>query len=280
VRVWNTRDAATLVGLRPAEVRALARVGALEPARSPGGAYRFDFRDLVLLRAAAGLRMAGLPLRRVAHALHGLRSRLPADRSLSALRIVADGDDVLVRDGTAAWNPRSDQLHFDFGVAEVEARIAPLRRRHAPPPADEPAGEAEYWFELGVSFEPSRPDEAERAYRRAVELEPGHADAHVNLGRLLHERGEARAATTHYRRALVSLPTHATAAFNLGVALEDLRRPAEATHAYERAIALNPRLADAHFNLAGLLQSRGDRQAALRHYRRYRDLTGGSDAAR
>jgi tetratricopeptide (TPR) repeat protein len=112
------------------------------------------------------------------------------------------------------------------------------------------------------------------AYRRALELDPDLADAHLNLGRLLHEAGHLAAAESHYRQALAIEPEDALAAYNLGVALQDQQRPREAAAAYRHAIALDPELADAHFNLSGVYEQLGDKAAAFRHLRTYRSLTG------
>src|SRR5438046_716968 len=113
------------------------------------------------------------------------------------------------------------------------------------------------------------------AARRAPELDAHPADAHVNLGRLLHEQGLVEEAERHYRLALRESPEHATAAFNLGIALEDLGRPADAIDAYRAALATDPRLADAHYNVARLYEKAGKKAAALRHLSSYRRLTGG-----
>jgi tetratricopeptide (TPR) repeat protein len=134
--------------------------------------------------------------------------------------------------------------------------------------------DAEEWYELGCELEFSAIDEARDAYRRAVELNPHHADAHVNLGRLLHEEGEAAAAAAHYQIALAIEPDHSTANFNLGVALEDLGRPADAIAAYEQALEVDPDNADAHFNLAGVYEEQGDKTGAYRHLKAYRQLGG------
>src|SRR3989454_866757 len=99
------------------------------------------------------------------------------------------------------------------------------------------------------------------------------ADAHVNLGRLLHEQGMIEEAERHYRLALRESPEHATAAFNLGIALEDLNQPADAIEAYRAALATDPRLADAHYNVARLYEKVGKKAAALRHLSIYRRLT-------
>src|SRR3989454_7451010 len=82
-----------------------------------------------------------------------------------------------------------------------------------------------YWYDLGLELEVAAPAEARDAYRRALELDPHHADAHVNLGRLLHEQRLVGEAERHYRLALRENPQPATAAVNLAIALEDLGRP-------------------------------------------------------
>jgi Tfp pilus assembly protein PilF len=127
------------------------------------------------------------------------------------------------------------------------------------------------WFELGCELEASSPAEAQQAYRRAVEADDRHADAHLNLGRLLHEAGDLPGAERGYRRALELEPEEATAAFNLGVVLEDLGRDDEAVAAYERAVRHDPDFDDAYDNLVRLHERRRDRAAALRVLKRLRE---------
>jgi tetratricopeptide (TPR) repeat protein len=265
VKWYTTKDVAGLLGLSSRRIHAYARAGFLHPQRGPLNEYRFSFQDLVLLRTAAGLHEARVPARRIREALDRLRSELPRGRSLSELRIAAEGDRVVVVDGDARWNPVSGQYHLDFAVAELGETVAPLAPRatleaHA-------AGadlDADDWFELGLDLEAYAPAEARRAYARAIELEPRHADAHVNLGRILHDAGDRAAAEAHYRQAL-DAGAHPTAAYNLGVVLEDQGRLDDAETAYRRTIDLDPDLADAHYNLAMLLERRGEREAAVRH---------------
>ncbi len=109
--------------------------------------------------------------------------------------------------------------------------VIPLRRpAPAPPPVN-----AETLFRLARSLEPESPSLARTTYQAAIAIDPRHAHARVNFGRLLHESGELAAAVAEYRAALALDPSCSTAAFNLGVALEDLGRPDEASAAYARA---------------------------------------------
>jgi DNA-binding transcriptional MerR regulator len=129
-------------------------------------------------------------------------------------------------------------------------------------------------YQLAVGLEADDPAAAAAAYRQALAIDPDLADAHLNLGRLLHEGGDPAAAEAHYREALAIDPDDALAAYNLGVALQDQQRPRDAADAYEQALGLDPTLADAHFNLSGVYEQLGEKAAAFRHLRTYRSLTG------
>ncbi len=272
---YTSRDVAKLLGLTVAQVRGFARDGFLTPGRGPRGELLFSFQDLVILRTAKGLVAARIPTRRIRRALRRLRTELPRGRSLAELRIAAEGDRIVVSDGEATWSPESDQMQIDFAISDLATRAAPMARRTARAARlVEQDFSAEDWYDLGLELEVAAPVEARDAYRRALELDAHHADAHVNLGRLLHEQGLVEEAERHYRLALRESPEHATAAFNLGIALEDLGRPADAIDAYRAALATDPRLADAHYNLARLYEKAGKKAAALRHLSSYRRLTG------
>lgn len=271
---YTSQDVAKLLGLTVAQVRAFARDGFLSPAgRGTRHKLQFSFQDLVILRTAKALVAARIPSRRIRRALRELRHQLPRGRSLAELRIVAEGERIVVSDGDTAWNPESGQTHLDFAVSDLATRAAPIARRTAQAArAAEGDLDAEDWYELGLELEAVDPGEARDAYRRALELDAHHADAHVNLGRLLHEQGLVEEAERHYRLALREDREHATAAFNLGIALEDLDRPADAVEAYRAALAADPRLADAHYNIARLYERVGKNAAALRHLSIYRRL--------
>ncbi len=273
---YSTSEVARLLGLTASQIRGYVRAGFLSPERGAAGRLTFSFQDLVFLRTARGLLSARVAPRRIRKALRRLREQLPDGRPLAALRIAMEGSRIVVADGARRWQPESGQILFDFGVADLAKKVAPVVRR-AFREAQENGTEfsADDWYEWACELEPGSPGEAIDAYRRAIELDPAHADAHVNLGRLLHEAGDAAAAEGHYEAALEARPDDAIAAFNLGVALEDQNKLPEARLAYVKATRLDPGNADAHFNAATLAEKLGRPAEALRHLASYRKLTRG-----
>jgi tetratricopeptide (TPR) repeat protein len=271
---YSTSQVAKLLGLSESQVRGYVRSGFLSPDRGSRGELVFSFQDLVLLRTARGLTSARVPPRRVRAALRRLAGQLPEGRPITAVRIAVEGSRIVVEDGARRWQPESGQILFDFGMADLAKKVAPMVRRAFREAQEEgPEFSADDWYEWACELEAGSPEEAAAAYGKSLALEPRHADAHVNLGRLLHESGDPAAAEPHYEAALAARPDDGTAAFNLGVALEDQGKLPEALLAYQKATRVDPDNADAHFNAAALAERLGRPAEALGHLRVYRKLT-------
>ncbi len=267
---WTLRSIRQALGLSRGVVAGLVAAGFVSPTRGPRNEYRFSFQDVVLLRTAHALRAAKIPPRRIVRSLQRLRSTLPERLPLSGLRITAVGNAIAVRDGATHWEPESGQLLFDFELAPARhGSVALLQRAPQPAPG---RSEADAWFERGAALEADDAPAAERAYRAALALAPGHVDACLNLGVLLCESGHCDDAVAIYSRTLALRPAVALLHYNLGVALEDRGDAAAAIAAYECSLQLDPKLADAHYNAARLHEQLGHAQLALRHYSAYRRL--------
>ncbi len=271
---YSTSEVAKLLGFSASQVRGYVRSGFLSPERGSRGELFFSFQDLVFLRTARELMSERVAPRRIRAALSRLREQLPEGRPVTAVRIAMEGSRIVVEDGARRWQPESGQILFDFGVADLARKVAPMVRRAFREAQEEgPEFSADDWYEWACELEPGSPGEAIAAYRKALALDSTHADSHVNLGRLLHEAGDAAGAEPHYAAALAARPDDATAAFNLGVAQEDQGKLPEALLAYQKAVRLDPWNADAHFNAASLAEKLGRPAEALRHLRTYRKLT-------
>jgi tetratricopeptide (TPR) repeat protein len=94
-------------------------------------------------------------------------------------------------------------------------------------------------------------EEAERNYRRAVEIKPQFAQAHDNLGIVYARRGDIERAIESFRTALRLDPGSCTAAINLGNALEQAGRPEEARREWQLALERDPTCEGAKWALGG-----------------------------
>jgi len=185
---------------------------------------------------------------------------------LSGLSIEALGDRVVVKDGARRWQAESGQYVLDFEGDPSVGSLAVIQR------GEPPAADGEAWFERACDLERRDPDAAREIYERVLRVDPAHAGAHVNLGRLLHEKGRFADAERAYRRALLACGSEPLLHFNLGVLLEDMGRKSGAMDAYERALGEDPRFADCHYNLALLCEDLDKPAKAIRHMAQYRRL--------
>jgi DNA-binding transcriptional MerR regulator len=293
---YTTREVAEALGLPTSEIRAWTRGGVLAPMRDAKGEHRYSFQDVALLREARHLLDGPVPARRVRATLRSLRAQLPPGEPLSTLRMSVASGRVLVSDAERVWEPDSGQIFFDFwmggagpagsGTADTAPTAVIAMSERAVPSARAPEGgtskvgrgptsegrTADEWYDAALDLEASSAEQAEAAYRRALVVDPGHADAHLNMGRLLHERGLLVEAEEHYRAAAAAVPESAAARYNLGVVLEDLGRTMDAMAAYRDALTLDNGLAAAHFNLARLCEARGEEADAFAHLVAYKRL--------
>ena len=159
-----------------------------------------------------------------------------AGTMLTAARNVTFRDELRVWADTVAKQPGNARAHYNFAnTLAARGRVA----------------------------------EAIAAYRAAIRIRPGYAEAHNNLGAALGRvPGAAAEAESHLRTAIEQVPTYFLAHYNLGLELaKDPARHAEAVAALATAVKFSPRSADAHYELARELQKSPERLAeAIAHY--------------
>jgi tetratricopeptide (TPR) repeat protein len=172
---------------------------------------------------------------------------------------------------------RQGQLAFDFRIEAQPAKVILLAR-----PLDTARAKsggaiesAEEFFRDGSSLDdgdPRKAPAAARAYRRALEIDPGLVPAMINLANIHYAQEHLPEAEALYERAIEFDPNVFEAHFNLGNLQHDLGRLDEARAGYEAALRLNADYADAHFYLAVTLEKLGRSHQARAHWRRYREL--------
>lgn len=222
---------------RPAAGRAcLARAVALDPA-SPQRRYHY----------AEALRAAGEHGEAVEH-------------YRAALERASGVADIWLGLGTA-----------QLALGEVENAIQSLERARSLAPGDATikamleAACAESAFRAGERLRAGgRLAEAAGCYRRAIELDPTHSLALVNLGVVQERQGEAEAALDAYERAVAIDPGLPEARLNLGIARAVAGDREAARGELEAAVAAAPTLGVAHYHLALLDDAATDRALASR----------------
>jgi len=123
------------------------------------------------------------------------------------------------------------------------------------------------------------PAGAERAYARALELDPGHVNALGNLANIKWERGDTATAEALYRQALERKPFNENVVFNFARFLDTVKHDWVKVSAILRAgIADNPDSGQLHLLLGEFRLLHGEAAAALESFARAREK--GADQAK
>ena len=131
----------------------------------------------------------------------------------------------------------------------------------------------EYMVDAGFAHhEAGELEQAEALYRKALEIDPEHAEALHLLGLIACQQGKFPSAIELIRRALPELNDLPEAHLNLGNALRETGQLSEAADCYRRAIELDPDYGMAHSNLARTLNDQGLFEAGLESSRRAAEL--------
>jgi tetratricopeptide (TPR) repeat protein len=265
MHAYNTKDLERLFGLPASAVRSLTRAGHISPVKRRGRLH-YSFQDLLMMRTASALRSANISANRINRTLQTFRARLPAGVATNSRSITALGNQIAIREGKLIWESDSGQYVLALDVGVEKGGLHMISR---PAPALSTDLSADEHYARAFALEDTDPASARAAYEASLRADPHHAEARINLGRLLHIAGRLAEAEEIYRSHQQAEPL---LIFNLAVLLEDLHREADAIVAYREALALDPELADAHFNLARLYDRAQNPKASLRHLLAYRRM--------
>jgi type IV pilus assembly protein PilF len=165
------------------------------------------------------------------------------------------------------------RIHYDLALERQRAGDATeayreIEKSLALDPTFAPAHNAKGLM-LHLSFD--RPEEALKAYKRALELDPRFSEVHTNLGNVHLSAGRYDEAIKHYELALSDMlyVTPWFAQGNLGWAHYKAGRTDEGIKAIRRAIDLNAGFCQGHRNLGIIYEEQGDSVQALSSYQAY-----------
>jgi Tfp pilus assembly protein PilF/dipeptidyl aminopeptidase/acylaminoacyl peptidase len=163
---------------------------------------------------------------------------------------------VVALEKAIAVDPKHWKSHNNLALAAIdigELEVAEAHYRDSLAIKPQPA----IYNDLGFVLErQGLPDEAAKAYREAVKLDPDSASAQYNLGSSLARSGSFAEAENHLRRALKKSPNSQTYT-GLGIVLWQLGRADEAIANLQAAIEADPTNATARQKLAEIQASAG-----------------------
>jgi len=110
--------------------------------------------------------------------------------------------------------------------------------------------------------------EAEKVYKKILDIAPDHADTLNLLGLAVFQKGEYNAAAGFIKKAIRINPSNPLFHVNLGNTLHRLNKENEAANAYLRALAIHPNHAEALNNLGNVYYVQGKMDEALSCYKR------------
>src|SRR5690349_17560588 len=207
-------------------------------------------------------------------------------------------------------DPKSERNRFAYAVllTNTNAPAAAVIRLEGSL-KDFPAS-SRLWFALGfANFKLDKNEEAERALRKAIELDPKFAPAFAYLGliraktgayaeaislyesalradpklavvhhliadSMLKQNGDARAIETHLQQAVEMDPTFTPARLSLGKLFMRAQRWADAVSELEQVVKLDPSVPEAYYQLGlayGRLKRTADAQSAMATFKRLSD---------
>lgn len=244
-------ELARILGLPGGRVRKWLKQGLIEPTDVINGVVLFDFQQVAAARTLGELIDAGLPLTEIRKGLDQLRRLFPDASPLARISTIESTSRLLHRLENGLLAESSGQLQLDFEDRPEDGDH--LTYIAVPRTAAE-------LFDDAVLLESSgQLQQAADTYRMALAKQTEDPVIRFNLGNVLFQLGEAKAAALEFRRAIQIDPGYVEAWNNLGCVLFELDQVDESVTTFQRALRLAPGYADAQFNLARIREMQGAR---------------------
>jgi tetratricopeptide (TPR) repeat protein len=264
---YRTKDICRLFGFGEGQIKSWHRSGLVPHLYMEDQDPVFGFRELVCFKVIKDLMDKGITPRRMRNYLGQLKRILPeSERPLTELKFTIEGRKLLVCKEGQTFDPRG-QLHMDFSVRKPRAVVSLNRRRHGILRASESEGKND-------------PESAIQEHKHLVDLDPGDADAMVNLGNIYYGIGNTEKGRHWYLEALMVDPEHVEGNYNFANLLDEQGEVETAIVFYLRSIRNESTFADAHFNVAICFHKLGKFDEAKRYFKSYLRFDSASEWAK
>jgi tetratricopeptide (TPR) repeat protein len=184
-------------------------------------------------------------------------------------------------DEAAASFRQAVKLDPDYGQAHFNLALTHIKLGHESEANDALVAATRAYNATGEAhLKAGRLKEAEESFRSMLQIDPDYAPALFRLGLLCNADHRFEEAAQYLQRVITRQPTHADAHESLAEALYALHKYDEAATAADRALKLAPDSPGAHY-LAGLARATmGQRDLALSHLARLKQLNSDDYAQR
>ena len=277
-RLYTPAMLARLLRVPIKTIRRWHRRGLIKPTRRVHKLPYFDFQEVASARKIAELISSGASQTVVEAKLKQLIDQFPdSQRPLSQLSIIAEGRDILLREGDGLIEPGGQQrFNFDPGSGEDSdpSSESVIAIESARVDRDiEKLNSPEDFMRLATDLEDL--DEIESAcevYRSMMLAFGATADACFRLAENLFQIGDLTAARERYYSAIELDQQLVEARASLGCVLAELNKPELAISAFEGALEHHPEYADVMYHLAQQLDAVGRTDDAAIQWQNFLNL--------
>jgi tetratricopeptide (TPR) repeat protein len=148
-----------------------------------------------------------------------------------------------------------------------------VRAADKSPPKVDPKAASSYEMAL-VSMRAGNTSRAEKQFIKLTKDHPEFSGPHNNLGILYYREGDIDKAQSAFEKALNVNPDSVVSLNYMGIISREKGEFKQAQGLYEKALQADPNYAYAHLNYGILLELyMGKLSEALKHYKRYQELT-------
>jgi len=162
---------------------------------------------------------------------------------------------------------------------DLEKLYKKITKKTPPTPPKEKDLKASEHNNKGVSFSNlGFPDEAIEAFKEALRVSPGYANAHNNLGLIYKKRGQLDEAIDQFRAALRTKGNSFTIINNLAKSLEAKGLYEEAALEFRTVVRSAPYFMEGHYNLARAYDKLGNYEDAIDLYKNFIEFTSSKHA--